>query len=810
MRLPLLIASALALAACAAPDAPSTGNGLAGQGNASTNATHATTSALQRGVPRPIAGLADSGHLLAYTGATPIKRSAYTWHEVALSEAHAMGAIVSGTLALQSPDGTPIRLRYDRHVEHEDGNWTWIGRPEGARPGTEAIITFGPDAVFGSVPNGNKPPLAITSVKGRTFVMETNPLLHASARKWKGRDAVVPPALAGARDKVMSLAAAQPQQLTAQGAVPEAATVDVVIGYTNKFALDLGGTSQANTRLTYLVDVTNQAFTNSQVVGRVRMVRSVAVNYPDATDNETALRELTGVACTETTNGNLDCHDAPVPATLQPLANARVTYRGDLMVLVRQFNEPENEGCGIAWLLGGGQVAIGMADRYAAVSVVSDSAGLVGGSDGGYYCRDETFAHEVAHNMGSAHDRQTAAGDGTLSADEYGRFAYSFGYKTAQFYTIMAYGDGQEAVRVYSNPRISICEGQVCGTPNDDNAKSLGQTIPMIASFYGSIQPRALTRNDVNGDGKSDILLRNGSISTTNVWYWLKNGPTTTGSSATTLGTSYSIAATGDFNGDGKLDIVWTSVNRDVRIWFGNGSGWGGTPTTPGTFPTGVANYAAGWKIVGAGDIDGDGKSDIVFRNPTLASNNVMYWIQNGATRVRTGTATMGLSQVLSGLGDFNGDGKLDLVFVAGRDVRLWFGNGTSFGATSATPGTYPAFAGSFADGWQYAGAGDVDGDGKDDIISRSNKIASNNFSYWVMNGYARTRIGFATMGASYNVAALGDYNGDGKLDVAWTSANRDVRMWLGNGTGFGATTTTPGSYPAGAGTYASGWFVVP
>ena len=368
MRLPLLLAGALALAACTAHDTPSDGNGTAAKGNATASATQ-SPAGLRNHRARAIAGVPDRGQLFAYTAASPRSRSAYTWHAIALSEDHALNAIASGTLDVPAPDGSTISLKFDHAVDHGDGNWTWVGRPAGTKPGTEAIITFGPKAVFGTVPYGRKPALRISSAQGRTFLMETDPVklarLDNVGRRPTGPDSVAPPpALAAARDKVLARAAAQPkaQSLVASAAAPESNTVDVVVGYTNGFATRLGGQSQAVTRLTHLVAVTNQAFTNSQINGAVRLVGTVQVTYPDDTNNETALRALSGVTCTELDNGNLSCSPAAIPAALQPLVTARENLRADLMSLVRNFTDPENESCGIAWAVGSGEAPITQAD----------------------------------------------------------------------------------------------------------------------------------------------------------------------------------------------------------------------------------------------------------------------------------------------------------------------------------------------------------------------------------------------------------------------------------------------------------------
>src|SRR5690606_14527308 len=158
---------------------------------------------------------------------------------------------------------------------------------------------------------------------------------------------------------------------------------------------------------------------------------------------------------------------------------------------------------------GGGQSQIVAGHEAYGYSVISDSNGTLG-SDGGHYCQDETLVHEIGHNLGSAHDRDTAMGDdGVLDSDEYGRYPYSFGHKTGagggNFYTVMAYGDtGQSSYRVFSNPQVSTCGGRACGVANvADNARSLRQTIPLIAAFRDEVVGRIALRDDFNGDGVS-------------------------------------------------------------------------------------------------------------------------------------------------------------------------------------------------------------------------------------------------------------------------------------------------------------------
>src|SRR6476619_1259125 len=122
-----------------------------------------------------IAAMPDRGDFVKYDARTPpVVHGAYTSYPVELSEARALRAVAEGSMVIDAPDGHPIRLQYARHVVHPDGNWTWIGHPEGASPGTEAILTFGSQAVCGSIPGKGGDSLELTTQGGRTWMVSTD------------------------------------------------------------------------------------------------------------------------------------------------------------------------------------------------------------------------------------------------------------------------------------------------------------------------------------------------------------------------------------------------------------------------------------------------------------------------------------------------------------------------------------------------------------------------------------------------------------------------------------------------------------
>ena len=87
-----------------------------------------------------------------------------------------------------------------------------------------------------------------------------------------------------------------------------------------------------------------------------------------------------------------------------------------------------------------------------------------------------------------------------------------------------------------------------------------------------------------------------------------------------TMGWIASSPTLGDLDGDGKSDIIWRKTNGELATWLMNGFTLVGAPY--------YGTVSTDWVIAGSGDFDGDGRSDILWRN---ISGAVGYWAMNGA-----------------------------------------------------------------------------------------------------------------------------------------------------------------------------------
>lgn len=713
-----------------------------------------------------IADTPDRGTLVNYDRRTAQSKSgAYTSHRVQVSEDHAIRAIVTGKLNIPTPSGDQLQLKYERHAENTNGNWTWVGRLAGD-VAQEAIITFGEKAVFGSIPQGNgRPDLQLTTRAGKLWVVETDPRLAPSTDR-RERDTIVPVAAGRARLAASSSPSTSKATSTSTSEKSSHNTIDVALGYTGGFATKFGGQSQAVTRLTHLVEINNQAYVNSQINGSVRLVGTQQVNYTDSSTNKSALVDLTGHSGSARTT---------VPASLLPLRAARDEFGADLVALVRVY-EFSHEGCGIAWLLGANQQSIVPSEDesfgYSIISNLPDGQSAPGTDGKNYFCSKETLAHELAHLMGSAHDAENAKSD--TGVQEYGRFVYSFGMKTdpttGNFYTIMSYGDdNQTPFRVFSNPNVSICGGLACGVVNQvDNARSLNQTIPVVAGFRASAVAEVGAPGDFNGDGRSDVLWREGASGRNQIW--LSANAATQQAMTGVPVASWEIVGTGDFNADGRADAVWRdSATGRNQIWL---SGNSGTLLAVTTVPV------RSWEIVGTGDFNGDGRSDLLWRDSATGRNQI--WLSGSSGTPQAVASITTLSWKVAGVGDFNADGRSDILWrdSASGMNEIWLAGNAS---------TRQAVTSVAAQSWKVVGIGDFNSDGRSDIVWRDSDSGRN--SIW-LSGQSSTQQSMATVTSSaWRIVQVGDFNADGRSDLVWrNSANGSNVVWLG-----GSATTTQG-----------------
>ena len=250
--------------------------------------------------------------------------------------------------------------------------------------------------------------------------------------------------------------------------------------------------------------------------------------------------------------------------------------------------------------------------------------------------------------------------------------------------------------------------------------------------------------------------------------------------------------AVADFNGDGNQDLAVANVNgNELTILLGDGSG--GFSPAPGS-PIAISRPYS----VAAEDFNGDGKPDLAVANNFAANGTVSVLVGDGTGGFSQGMVAACPNAVFMAVGDFNGDGNQDLAATnngSGGTVTVLLGNGGA--------GFSPAPASPFAAGNEprYVVVSDLNGDGTQDLAVTN--FGSNDLTVLLGNGSG----GFnpaagspVTVGTNPSHLAAGDFNGDGRQDIAVpNSGSNDVTILLGSGSGgFAPGSESP--IPVGSG----------
>jgi hypothetical protein len=350
---------------------------------------------------------------------------------------------------------------------------------------------------------------------------------------------------------------------------------------------------------------------------------------------------------------------------------------------------------------------------------------------------------------------------------------------------------------VNDDGRLDLIVLNQCSHGNNGNCMGRGVVSVMLGNGDGTFQaPQTydsggyiavqVIAGDINGDGKTDLVLLNTCLNSCDgstdgsIGILVGNGDGTF-QAARTLDTDRfdpSSMAVGDINGDGKLDLAVSYFcdfietqdcsHGAVDVFVGNGDG---------TFQTPQRNSSAGYvtQDVILGDINGDGKPDLLLANcgsPNCYFGTVGVLVGNGDGTFQPAQtySSGGVFAMAVTAGDLNGDGQLDLIvendclspgFCSGAVVSVLLGNGDGTLQTAQTYNT-----GSY--GCSNAGycpvsiaLADVDGDGKLDIVVPFDVLLGNG------DGTFQSPLAYDSTGCGRGQMVVADLNNDGRPDIS-------------------------------------------
>lgn len=344
-------------------------------------------------------------------------------------------ALAASTLDIELTSGRVVRAELDRRERHRTGAETWSGHIPG-EPLSSVTLVLNDGVLQGAVrlldgaysiePAAGGPLHLVRMVDTAATGSEIDPLLPPPA----------PPA-----------AADMPPIAGDDGS-----TIDVAVFYTPTARDVAGSDSAVQTRIALGVTETNNAYANSGITPRLRLVGAELTTYTESGSLSTDLG-----AFSSTNDGKMDEVHA-----------RRNALGADMMVLI--VGNTAGGACGVGYVM----TTLSSSFASSAFSVTA------------YPCisPNYTFAHELGHNMGSAHAPEDGAGQPSL-------YAYSFGYKNPSnlFRTVMAYDCTSGCPRVlhFSNPSVNYSGAPTGVADQHDNERSINNAALTLANFRQAV-----------------------------------------------------------------------------------------------------------------------------------------------------------------------------------------------------------------------------------------------------------------------------------------------------------------------------------
>lgn len=259
------------------------------------------------------------------------------------------------------------------------------------------------------------------------------------------------------------------------------------------------------------------------------------------------------------------------------------------------------------------------------------------------------------------------------------------------------------------------------------------------------------------------------------VYDWLVDGPFIARQGGIDLfDPTFSVQVTGDFNGDGETDIAFENPNT--------GGVWQWQVSALTILHQGAVDVAdPSFNLLGSADFNGDGKDDLLWRND---AGVVYIWTMDGFDNTLAPVSPLAPEWHIQGARDFDGDGNADLLLRNSSNTPendkyyLWYMDGGHIvGEAHVTDITTS---------WQTLAVGDFDGDGKADIATWDTESQfGSSVTIYLMDGAtvkSQTTVGF--LSPSFDTVQLvDDLNGDGTDDILFRTDNGFFFSWtMSNG----------------------------
>ncbi|MEV8376504.1 DUF2961 domain-containing protein [Kribbella sp. NPDC056861] len=315
-----------------------------------------------------------------------------------------------------------------------------------------------------------------------------------------------------------------------------------------------------------------------------------------------------------------------------------------------------------------------------------------------------------------------------------------------------------------------------------DAAGNEGARTPVLGATV-----RKSTETDFTGDGRDDVATFTRGTPA-DVFVATSTGTSFAGDGVKWhdfFATGTEIPQTGDFNGDGRDDLVTFTRGSTADVWVALSTGTGFAPSV-----LWHEHFAVGSEVPMVGDFNGDGKDDIVVF--TRGSAGLVYVsLSNGSRFVEDGWlwhGSFGLGTEVQSVGDFNGDGMDDIAtFTRGSTAKVYvaLSNSRSF------VGSAVVWNGFFALGAETPDVGDFNGDGRDDVVTFTGGDAADVFVGVSTGGsFTGSTVQWNDFFAKgTEVPGTGDFDGDGLSDVITFTRGplNDVYVGRSTGTAFGS-----------------------